>query len=184
MASALGAVVQAGVAAGDQERGLRRAALALGAVVAQLGLVAEDRDAERARQREIDRRLDGQLLALAVLAPADAPRVDRHPVLGQRPRLVRTDHRDGAQTLHRGQPPHERPASQHALRAEGERRRGHRRQPFRHGGHRQGDRAAGHLEQWHSAQQAEPQGRRAGAERDADQSPPAAIQLALERRRR
>ena len=66
------------------------------------------------------------------------------PVLGERAGFVGTDHRDRTETLHRRQPPDQGSAAHHALGADGEGHRDHRRQALRHDRHCHGER---HLQQ-------------------------------------
>ncbi len=82
---------------------------------------------------------------LADRLPGRMHPLDAHAVLRQRARLVRTDVRDRAEGFDRRQPPHQRPFPGHAMGAQGEQDRDHRRQGFRN--RRDGEAHRGHCHQ-------------------------------------
>src|SRR5437870_1134218 len=76
-----------------EERGLRGAAPDVLRVLGDLGLVAEDTDGERARQKLIGLVVAPRALRRGqVLAATEMPRGGGHTVFGERARLVETDH--------------------------------------------------------------------------------------------
>ena len=106
---------------------------------AKFGIVAK----QAAKCELLERRTDGNIDRLSILEKAALrlvagsfdlhlplrryKRAHRHLVLGQRPRLVRTDDGDGAKRLDGRQPPYHRVAPRHALYTHCERNRHHRR---------------------------------------------------------
>ena len=178
------AIVETGQARRAEQRALRRAAAAFGAVVAQRRLVAEDGDLQDPGEAGIGLTFRRELRPLTVLPAGDAPRIDGHAVLGQRSRLVGADHGDRAEALDRRQSAHQCAPPGHPLGAEGQRRRRHGRQPLGHGRHRERDGAARHLQQRHAAEQSQPEDGRAGAERHSHQPTSYPVELTLEGRRR
>ena len=134
------------------ERALGRIALDFpdALLVAQLGVVAERRDAAQKLEHRVlayGRAVLHDLAFAGVAVAGDLQRIaggrgghDHHFHQRQRAGLVRADARDRAQRFDRGQAPHDRVAGRHALDADRKRDGDESRQSF--GDHRHGD--AGH----------------------------------------
>jgi len=116
-------------------------------------------------------------------APIEGEPHHRHAVLRHRPRLVRADHRGGAQRLHGGQAPHEGPAAGEAPEPGGERHRRDGGEALGDGGHREADGRLEHQPDRLPVEDAREPDDPAHGEREPDEAAAEGLDLALERGR-
>jgi len=134
----------------EQQRHLGR--VALGAVAARLGVVAERERAQQQVPRRGTRPGRGRRRGGAAV---DVKGLDPHAVLGQRAGLVRADVGDRAERLDRRQATDQRVGAHHLARAEGERDGHHRRQRLGNRRHGEADRGEEHEQRLLATQQAD-----------------------------
>ncbi|GIU89850.1 MAG: hypothetical protein KatS3mg010_0949 [Acidimicrobiia bacterium] len=165
----------------DEERRVGRVAGEPDAVarLVRLGFVRQGAGEEREAQRLVPCGVDRDDLAVCVTdaAPdgvdgvvlsAGPDLLDGHPVLGQRPGLVGSDHGGAAQRLDGGQPPDDRVATCHAPHPERERDREHDREALRDRRDRERDRREEHVVDRLAEQDS---GRERDDRRDPDRDP-------------
>ena len=168
-----------------EERGLRGAAPDVLRVLGDLGLVAEDTDGERARQKLIGLVVAPRALRRGqVLAATEMPRGGGHTVFRERARLVETDHGRRAEALDRRQTAYEHPPLHHAVHSERQGGGGDGRQALGDRGDGERQRRPDHLDRRNAAQEPEAERESAEAQRSRDELAAHVIQLPLERRRR